>query len=147
VKKSFPLHLSWCNNGGPRIALDNLKQQAGPSMWIEKLAGGVVRVQTPIGPRYVMPSFSQRVYLLWMFRNFPILPHAVLSGRQQRLVDQLCSEQPFESMAYSGDGMDESPVIGTIERRPTMGTAPLPPRRPVVSEGTSSLTAEARQQP
>jgi hypothetical protein len=116
-------------------------------MWIEKLAGGVVRVQTPIGPRYVMPSFFQRMQLLWMFRNFPILPHAVLSGRQQRMVDQMCSEQPFESMAYSGDGMEEAPVIGTVERRPAMSPPPLPPRRPVASEGSRSIPAEAQQQP
>ena len=54
-------------------------------MLIEKLAGllgdKVVQVRTPIGPRYIMPSFLQRVYLLWMFRNFPILPHAVLNRR------------------------------------------------------------------
>lgn len=111
-------------------------------MLIEKLAGGVVRVQTPIGPRYVMPSFLQRVYLLWMFRNFPILPHAVLSGRQQRMVDQLCSEQRFESIAYV-DGMDEAPVIGTVERRPVVANS-LPPRRPVARE-TTPLAAEAQQ--
>jgi hypothetical protein len=110
-------------------------------MLIEKLAAGVVRVQTPIGPRYLMPSFSQRVYLLWMFRNFPILPHAVLSRRQQRMIDQMCSQQRFASMAYAS-GMDEAPVIGTIERRPPGGT-PLPPRRPAARE--SSLAAEARQ--
>src|SRR5665811_1326726 len=89
-------------------------------MLIEKLAAGVVQVQTPIGPRYVMPSFLQRVYLLWMFRNFPILPHAVLNGRQQRLIDRMCSEQRFASMAYA-DGMDEAPVIGTVEHRPPVG--------------------------
>ena len=112
-------------------------------MLIEKLAAGVVQVQTPIGPRYVMPSFWQRVYLLWMFRNFPILPHAVLSARQQRLIDRMCSEQSFASMAYA-DGM-EAPVIGTVERRPTIGTNPLPPRRPAAGE--SSLAAEVRQRP
>jgi hypothetical protein len=74
-------------------------------MLIEKLAAGVVQVQTPIGPRFVMPSFLQRVYLLWMFRNFPILPHAVLNARQQRMIDRMCSEQRFASMAYA-DGMD-----------------------------------------
>jgi hypothetical protein len=113
-------------------------------MLIEKLAAGVVQVQTPIGPRYVMPSFLQRVYLLWMFRNFPILPHAVLNGRQQRLIDRMCSEQRFASTAYA-DGM-EAPVIGTIEHRPPIGAESLPPRRPAARE-SSSLAAEFRQRP
>jgi hypothetical protein len=116
-------------------------------MLIEKLAAGVVQVQTAIGPRYVVPrSFAQRVYLLWMFRNFPILPHAVLSLRQQRMIDRMCSEQRFASMAYA-DGMDEAPVIGTIERRPAIGREPLPPRRPPQTEGSQALPAEARQRP
>ena len=112
---------------------------------IEKLAAGVVQVQTAIGPRYLMPSFLQRVYFLWVFRNFPILPHAVLSARQQRMIDRMCSEQVFASLPYV-DGLDEAPVIGTIERRPVMGAAPLPPRRPVASE-TAGLPAEAQQRP
>src|SRR5947209_20091159 len=112
-------------------------------MLIEKLAAGVVQVQTPIGPRYVIPSFAHRVYLLWMFRNFPILPHAVLNRRQQRMIDSMCGEQRFVSRAYA-DGMDDAPVIGTIERRPP-GGAPLPPRRPAARE--TALTAEARQRP
>lgn len=113
-------------------------------MWIEKLSEGVVQVQTPIGPRYLMPSFLQRVYFLWMFRNFPVLPHAVLSNGQQRMIDRLCSEQRFVSMAYA-DGMEDAPVIGTVERRPRMVPESLPPRRPVVSEGSRGLAAEARQ--
>jgi len=112
-------------------------------MLIEKLAAGVVQVQTPIGPRYVMPSFLQRVYLVWMFRNFPILPHAVLNGRQQRMIDRMCGEQRFASMAYA-DGMDEAPVIGTVEHRPPIQADQLPPRRPVSSE-SGALAAEARQ--
>src|ERR1700722_6493082 len=112
---------------------------------IEKLAAGVVQVQTPIGPRYVVPpNWFQRAYLLWMFRNFPILPHAVLSRRQQRMIDRMCSQQRFVSMA-SGDGMDEVPVIGTIEHRPPAGSDPLPPRRPVVRETAQGLAAEVRQ--
>jgi hypothetical protein len=113
-------------------------------MWIEKLADGVVQVQTPIGPRYLMPSFLQRVYFLWMFRNFPILPHAVLSTGQQRLIDRLCSEQRFVSMAYA-DGLEDAPVIGTVERRLRMGPDSLPRRRPVVSESPAGLAAEVRQ--
>jgi hypothetical protein len=113
-------------------------------MWIEKLADGVVQVQTPIGPRYLMPSFVQRAYFLWMFRHFPILPHAVLSSWQKRLIDRLCSEQRFVSMAYA-DGMEDAPVIGTVERRQAMESESLPPRRAVVSEGSRGLAAEVRQ--
>ena len=105
--------LLWPNSG----------TQVGLVMWIEKLSDGVVQVQTPIGPRYLMPSFLQRVYFVWMFRHFPILPHAVLSGGQQRMIDRLCSEQRFVSMAYA-DGMDDAPVIGTVERRPNPKTGP-----------------------
>ena len=114
-------------------------------MLIDKLAAGVVQVQTPIGPRYIMPSFLERAYLLWVFRNFPILPHAVLSGRQQRMIDRLCSEQAFTSLPFV-DGLTEAPVIGIIERRPPGGTTPLPRRRPAANESTG-LTAEVRQRP
>jgi len=70
----------------------------------------------------------------------------VLSTTQQRMVDRLCSEQRFVSMAYA-DGMDDAPVIGTVERRPSMsmGSDSLPPRRPVASEGSEGLAAEIRQ--
>jgi hypothetical protein len=112
-------------------------------MLIEKLAAGVVQVQTPIGPRYVMPSFLQRMYLVWMFRHFPILPHAVLNRRQQRMIDRMCSEQRFASMAYA-DGMDEAPVIGTVERRPPIGASQLATGRAVTGD-SSSLAAEVRQ--
>jgi len=113
-------------------------------MWIEKLADGVVQVQTPIGPRYLMPSFLQRLYFLWMFRNFSILPHAVLNGWQQCLIDRLCSEQRFVSMAYA-DGLEDAPVIGTVEKRPAMASGSLPPPRPVASETSGELAAEVRQ--
>jgi len=112
-------------------------------MLIEKLAAGVVQVRTPIGPRYVIPSFTQRVYLVWMFRNFPILPHAVLNRRQQRMIDRMCGEQRFASMAYA-DGMDEAPVIGTIEHRPPMAADRLSLQRAVPSD-SGSLAAEVRQ--
>ena len=43
-------------------------------MWIERLLYGVLRVLTPLGPRYLGPSFLERAYLLWTFRNFTSLP-------------------------------------------------------------------------
>jgi hypothetical protein len=112
-------------------------------MWIEKLAAGVLQVETPIGPRYIFPKFHQRLYFLWMFRNFAVLPHAVLSRRQQRMIDRLCGEQRFASFAYA-NAMEEAPIIGTVERRPPVPMEPLPPRRSAGGEG--SLAAEARPQ-
>jgi len=114
-------------------------------MLIDKLAEGVVQVQTPIGPRYLVLSFPQRLYFLWVFRNFPILPHIVLSRYQQRIIDRLCSEQVFASVPYV-DGLSEAPVIGVVERRPVVGPHTLLARRRVATE-SASLTAEVRQQP
>ena len=124
--------------------LGDFRFRVGRSMLIEKLTAGVVQVQTPIGPRYLMPSFLQRLYMVWMFRHFPILPHAVLNRRQQRLIDRMCSEQRFASMA-NADGMYEPPLIGTVERRPPVGADSSPARRPVLDEASSRLAAEARQ--
>jgi hypothetical protein len=74
-------------------------------MGIERLLYGVLRVLTPLGPRYLSPSFLERVYLLWTFRNFTGLPLVVLNHRQQNLVGQLCSQQkvvslPFENSTF-----------------------------------------------
>jgi hypothetical protein len=55
----------------------------------------------------------------------------------------MCSEQRFASMAYA-DGMDEAPVIGTVEHRPAIGDDQFPQRRPISSD-SSSLAAELRQ--
>jgi len=55
-----------------------------------------------------MPSVLQSVSLLWIFRHFPVLPHAVLSGRQRRLMTDLLSETERSPMAYAA-GMDEAP--------------------------------------
>ena len=49
------------------------------------------------------------------------------------MIDRMCSEQRFASMAYA-DGMDEAPVIGTVERRPPIGADQLSRRPPVSSE-------------
>jgi hypothetical protein len=112
-------------------------------MLIDKLAEGVVQVQTAIGPRYLMPSFFQRLYFIWMFRHFPILPMAVLTPSQQRMIDRLCSEQRFVSLAYC-TGMEDAPVIGTVERR-AKTASPLPPLRRAASETHTGLAAQARQ--
>lgn len=87
-------------------------------MWMQKLASGVLRVLTPLGPRYIQPSFRQRVYLLWIFRHFPTLSPRVLTSRQQQWMDALCAGQQFVSLKY----FDDAPLIGTLESRPATDT-------------------------
>lgn len=93
-------------------------------MWIEKLVAGVLRVLTPLGPRYIKLSLTQRIYLLWVFRHFHVLPLQVLTRRQRRWIDRLCVEPRFVSLTEADGG--EAPVLGTLERRPPVET--LAPR-------------------
>src|SRR5579863_8505119 len=78
-------------------------------MWIEKLSYGVLRVLTPLGPRYLNPSFLQRLYLLWIFRNFETLPVKVLSQRQQRRIENMCARFGFLSVLERG--VMDSPLV------------------------------------
>ena len=114
-------------------------------MWIYRLTDGLLRLLTPLGPSYIRPTFKQRLYMLWIFRNFQVLPMQVLSARQRRLVDELCARQNFVS-PVSADGV-EAPLLGTFERRPPIEEE-RPPRRPTssVSE-VSPFAADAKQRP
>jgi hypothetical protein len=85
-------------------------------MWIEKLSSSVLRVMTPLGPRYVKPSSRERLYLAWIFRHFPTLPEQVLSPRQQKLISRLEREFAF---VPEGKNLREMPLIGTVERSRT----------------------------
>jgi len=98
-------------------------------MWLEKLSWGVLRVLTPLGPRYVNPSFVQRLYLLWIFRNFHTLPVKVLSARQQKWIDSVFARHGFVSLMEL-NGFSETPLLGTLEQRPPMEPQSLPSRRP-----------------
>src|SRR6266404_2302615 len=111
-------------------------------MWLEKLYSGVLRVLTPLGPRYLNPTFAQRLYLLWVFRNFPTLPVKVLTSRQRRLVESMCADDRFVSF---GVGVDDAPLLGTLEQRPPV--SPLPPRRPSssVADSVAPFAADAQQ--
>jgi hypothetical protein len=138
AKNFFPLPYIGCNNG-PLCKCDvNGVVQVGQCMWIEKLTGGVLEVDTPIGPRYVQPNFKQRAYLLWIFRNFPSLPQQVLSTRERQLIDSLWNENKFVSMPAMGTA--HQPVIGRIERR-----MPAPPEVQAIRKPMSSSSAAQEQ--
>jgi len=108
-------------------------------MW-EKLAGGVLRVVTPLGPRYINPSFLQRIYLVWIFRHFATLPHQVLRSRQQKMIDHLCTSHAFVSRRPH-NGREQAPIVGTVERRPLVLVDKPPARRPVVAFAESAFEA------
>jgi hypothetical protein len=104
-------------------------------MWMEKLSDGTLRVLTPLGPRYIKLTFWQRLYLIWTFRHFDVLPQQVLSGRQQNLIDSLCASQGFIVLRQG----NEAPIIGTVERRPPILVDETPLRR----KGTARVTESA----
>jgi len=115
-------------------------------MWLEKLIDGVVRIITPIGPRYIRLTLVQRAYFLWIFRHFDKLPQQVLTERQQRFIDELCVEHRFIALPST---MDEAPVIGTLERLPLIQMEEPAPKRPAASvkEATPPLVADLQQGP
>jgi hypothetical protein len=120
-----------------RVGQGRIPETSGTrTMRMEKLFLGVLRILTPIGPRYVRPPMLQRLYLLWIFRHFQVLPLQVLSSRQQRFIDALCSQRRFVSIPQ-GEGLDDAPVLGTVEWRPRLDANDLPPKRP--STGVASV--------
>jgi hypothetical protein len=97
-------------------------------MWMGKLASGILCVVTPLGPRYINPSFPQRILLLWIFRHFHTLPQNILSGWQQSLTDTLCAEHKFVSLPHDTI-FEVAPIIGTIERRAAAQAREFPEHR------------------
>ncbi len=114
-------------------------------MWMEKLSEGVLRVLTPLGPRYVKPTCLQRIYLLWVFRNFRTLPVSVLSPGQKRRIDGMCRRYGFLSQLGPNEVADFA-VLGTLEQRPPVEET-LPPRRPVASvrDSVAPFAADVQQ--
>jgi hypothetical protein len=111
-------------------------------MWMEKISYGVLRVLTPLGPRYLNPSFAQRLYLLWIFRNFATLPVKVLSPRQQRWIDAMCARHGFVSV-LEPNGLMDTPLLGTLEQRPPVAPPPQPDQS--VSDAVSRFAADLQQ--
>jgi len=114
-------------------------------MWTRKLSDGVLRILTPLGPRYIKPTLVQRAYLLWIFRHFDVLPLQVLSHWQRSLIDTLCVQPQFVAMHPVSDSEDV-PVIGTVERRPLVEVEPQPARRPNARVTTVAHVAGSVQQ-
>ncbi len=102
---------------------------------------GVLRVQTPLGPRHFQLSFLQSLYLRWIFRNFLTLPVKVLSARQLRFINRICSRQSISWID------SDTLVLGTLEQRPYMEVQNLPARRAQDSASESVPFAADQHQP
>jgi len=83
---------------------------------------GVLQVSTDSGVRYVQPSFSERLQLLWTFRNFNVLSEEVLNEHEKHILDDLCTDDRL-FRPHITDCLTVC-VIGTVER-----SHGLPPRR------------------
>jgi hypothetical protein len=113
---------------------------------LEKLCFGVLRVLTPLGPRHLRPSLFEKLYLLWLFRNFPTLPSKVFNPRQQRFIERICARGRFVSF---GMGVDDPPplLIGTLEQRPPVSpNLGVPRPAGPVADAVTRLAADARRQ-
>jgi hypothetical protein len=105
-----------------------------------KLSRGFVEVFTDDSSCYVIPSFLQRLRLMWMFRNFSVLSEQVLSASQQQLVSSLCSKpQLLPSLAAAE--RDGKVLIGRLE---TTAVAPAQPSAERRQSTRSSVEFEVR---
>jgi outer membrane biosynthesis protein TonB len=77
----------------------------------QKIRTGLVELRTNDGSVYVSPSFWERIYLLWTFRNFHSLPKQVLNRHQQQLIDKLCRAEILSRSAP----IARTCIIGRIE--------------------------------
>ncbi len=77
----------------------------------QKIRSGLVELRTNVGLLYVSPSFWERIYLLWTFRNFHRLPEQVLNRHQKQLIEKLCRTA---IVARKGP-IARSSLIGAVE--------------------------------
>ena len=77
----------------------------------QKIRAGLIELRTDIGPVYVRPSFSERIYLLWTFRHFRSLPQVVLNRRQRQLIDKLSRT----AIATRNQRISRTSIIGAVE--------------------------------
>ncbi|MGZ7029849.1 MAG: hypothetical protein ACXVG9_11030, partial [Terriglobales bacterium] len=101
----------------------------------EKLRSGLLELRTEAGPLYASLSISERIYLLWTFRNFHRLPQQVLNPRQRQLIDKLIHASTLRRLGPAVT----SPIIGTVENVHLMSE-----RKPVAAASASKVVEIAK---
>lgn len=90
-------------------------------MSIRRSLRGVLEVITPAGAHYLSPSPLERVYLLWIFRNFRTLPLTVLSNAQRRKIESMVAKYRRAS-PIKCDEILGSVELGVPLRKPVRAT-------------------------
>jgi len=84
-------------------------------MYLKKLCGGVLHVQTANGLRCVELTGRERLTLIWLFRNFKLLPESVLGKAAQSLLHLLLGSDRSQLRCAHNHAEDDDFVIGTVE--------------------------------
>jgi len=71
----------------------------------------LLELRTDGGLLYVRPSGWQRIWLLWTFRHFHVLPQQLLSRRDQRLIETLS----YSARVTPSLPVNRSTVFGVVE--------------------------------
>jgi hypothetical protein len=87
-------------------------------MSMRRLFRGVLEVVTPSGTHYLSPSFTERLYLIWMFRNFRTLPLNVLTESQRKRIELMASTY------NKAEGHQCDEILGSIESVPPIKRMP-----------------------
>ena len=80
-------------------------------MVLDRLESGLLLLRTPQGYVALRPSFWQRAYLIWTFRNFRELSPPLLNARQLALVKALANN----TADFAPHSYDRLLVIGTVD--------------------------------
>ncbi|HVZ18531.1 MAG TPA: hypothetical protein VG897_15535 [Terriglobales bacterium] len=104
-------------------------------MYLKKLCGGVLHIQTANGLRCVELTGRERLSLMWLFRNFKLLPEAVLNGSARTLLQSLLGSDRSQLRCTNNHADDDDFVIGTIECvAAPKKTAASPSKRPATAK-------------
>ena len=102
-------------------------------MYLKKICGGVLHIQTANGLRCVELRGRERLTLMWLFRNFRLLPEAVLNGGIRRLLQSLLASDRSQLRCAHNHADDDDFVIGTIECVPMKKTSGNSVKRPAAA--------------
>jgi hypothetical protein len=102
-------------------------------MFLKKILGGVLHIQTANGLRCVELTGRERLSLLWLFRNFKLLPEAVLSIGTRTLLQSLLGSDRSQLRCAHNHAEDDDFVIGTVECVPLKKSAPAAAKRPAAT--------------